>query len=157
MELWRLGVYALGVALLVAVMLGVPQLLGERPRRRHRRTAEPYEAGVATTGSARVRMSSHYYLVAAMFVIFDLEAIFLFAWAVAARELGWAGYVEAALFAGILLAGLIYLWRNGALDWGTSAFLRTARAQSAALVPARTAVGSFGDAAGRRPSPPEKP
>jgi NADH-quinone oxidoreductase subunit A len=60
-----------------------------------------------------------FYLIAMFFVVFDLESVFIFAWAVAGRELGWPGYWELAVFAGVLIAVLVYLWRLGALDWGT--------------------------------------
>jgi NADH-quinone oxidoreductase subunit A len=71
------------------------------------------------TGTARLRFSAKFYLVAMFFVIFDLEAVYLFGWAIAARNAGWAGYIEALVFTLILVAALIYLWRLGALDWGT--------------------------------------
>ena len=66
-----------------------------------------------------MRLSVEFYLVAMFFVIFDLEAVFLVAWAIAFRELGWVGYIEVVVFIGILLTPLVYLWRQGALDWGT--------------------------------------
>jgi NADH-quinone oxidoreductase subunit A len=87
------------------------------PRHSEAATGEPYEGGIISEGSARVRFSVRYYLIAAFFVVFDLEAVFLFAWAVAAREVGWAGYFEVLIFVGVLFAGLLYLWRVGALDW----------------------------------------
>jgi NADH-quinone oxidoreductase subunit A len=62
-------------------------------------------------------LSAKFYLVAMFFVIFDLEAVFIFAWAIAVRETGWNGYAEAMLFITVLLATLVYLWRVGALDW----------------------------------------
>jgi NADH-quinone oxidoreductase subunit A len=65
-----------------------------------------------------LRLSVNFYLVAVFFVIFDLESVFIFAWAICVREAGWAGYVEIVVFVGILLAALAYLWREGALDWG---------------------------------------
>src|SRR6059036_3555640 len=99
-------------------MLAVSYLLGQRHC--EIATAEPYEAGIKSEGSARVRLSARFYLMAMFFVIFDLEAVFLFAWAIAVPETGWAGYMEALLFVAILLAALLYLWRAGALDWGTS-------------------------------------
>ncbi len=113
--LWPLLGYAGAVLAVVTAMLVLSWLLGER----HRETATdyPYEGGVAPTGSARVRLSVKFYLVAMFFVIFDVEAVFLFAWAVAARELGWAGYVEMVVFVAVLAAALAYLWRIGALDW----------------------------------------
>ena len=113
--LWPLVVYFVAVLALVASMLGLSSLLGQRHHDRD--TDTPYEAGVAPTGSARLRFATSFYLVALFFVIFDLEAVFLFAWAVAVRETGWAGYAEALLFITVLLATLAYLWRAGALDW----------------------------------------
>ncbi len=113
---WPLALYGLLVLVLVTGMIGLSALLGQRHR--ERATGEPYESGILSTGSARVRLSVSFYLVAMFFVIFDLEAVYLFAWAVAARELGWAGYAEVLVFVGILVAALAYLWRRGALDWG---------------------------------------
>ncbi len=124
--LWPLGLYSLIVVGVVGGgMIGLSALLGERHSGRAR--DEPYESGIVSTGSARVRLSAHFYLIAMFFVIFDLEAIFLFAWAVAVPELGWEGYVEILVFVGILVAAWIYLWRIGALDWGPSALQRKAR------------------------------
>lgn len=117
--MWPLGVYFVLVLLLVAGMLLVSYLLGERHR--EPATGSPYEGGILSEGSARVRMSAKFYLVAMFFVIFDLEAVFLFAWAVAARSLGWSAYWEVVVFVGILVAALVYLWRVGALDWNTIA------------------------------------
>jgi NADH-quinone oxidoreductase subunit A len=114
---WPLAVYFATVVIIVAGMLTLSYLLGEKHRQRT--TGEPYESGMPPTGSARLRFDVKFYLVATFFVIFDLEAVFLFAWAVAARELGWAGYVEVAIFIGVLLAALVYLWRIGALEWGS--------------------------------------
>ncbi len=116
--LWPLLVYFGAVIVLAAGMLGISYVLGERHK--ERATGEPYESGILSTGSARIRLSAKFYLVAMFFVIFDLEAVFIFAWAVAWRELGWIGYIEVVVFIVILLAALIYLWRVGALDWGTS-------------------------------------
>jgi NADH-quinone oxidoreductase subunit A len=118
LTLWPFVVYFAVVIVLAAGMLGISYVLGERHK--ERATGEPYESGILSTGSARVRLSAKFYLVAMFFVIFDLEAVFIFAWAVAWRELGWIGYIEVVVFIVILLAALIYLWRVGALDWGTS-------------------------------------
>lgn len=115
---WPLAAYFLIVLLLVASMLILSWFLGQRQRQRA--TAEPYESGIIPTTSARLRFDIKFYIVAMLFVIFDVEAAFIYAWAVAARELGWAGFVEAAVFILVLLAALVYLWRMGALDWGTS-------------------------------------
>ena len=116
MDLWPLAVYLVIVSTLVVAMLGLSFILGERHH--NRATGTPYESGILSQGSARVRLSAKFYLVAMFFVIFDLEAVFIFAWAICVREAGWTGYAEAALFITVLLATLIYLWRVGALDWG---------------------------------------
>ena len=113
--MWPLVVYFAFVIFLVSAVLLVSYLLGQRHS--EPATGEPYEGGIVSEGSARVRVSAGYYLIAMFFVVFDLEAVFLFAWAVAARELGWAGYCEVLLFVGVLVAALIYLWKVGALDW----------------------------------------
>jgi len=115
MDLWPLAVYLVIVLALVVAMLGLSFVLGQRHH--ERATDSPYESGILSQGSARVRLPAQFYLVAMFFVIFDLEAVFLFAWAVAVREAGWAGYAEAFVFIAVLLATLVYLWRVGALDW----------------------------------------
>jgi NADH-quinone oxidoreductase subunit A len=114
--LWPLVVYFVGVLFLVGSMIGMSYVLGQTHQ--EGATGEPYESGIVSTGTAQVRLSAKFYLVAMFFVIFDLEAVFLFAWAIASRDSGWAGYLEALVFIGILVAALIYLWRTGALDWG---------------------------------------
>jgi NADH-quinone oxidoreductase subunit A len=114
--LWPLAVYFAAIVVIVAAMIGLSYILGQRHR--EQATAEPYESGIAATGTARVRFDIKFYLVAVFFLIFDLEAAFLYAWAVAVRETGWAGYVEVLIFTGVLAAALVYLWRLGALDWG---------------------------------------
>jgi NADH-quinone oxidoreductase subunit A len=116
MPLWPLALYFAAVLGVVLSMLGLSALLGERHRQRA--TPEPYEAGIVATGSARIRLSAHFYLIAMLFVIFDLEAVFIFAWAVAARELGWQGYLGSLFFLGVLVVGLLYEWRSGALEQG---------------------------------------
>lgn len=116
--------YGIAVILMAAGMLGLSYALGER---RDSATQEPYESGMASTGSARLRFSAHFYLVAMLFVIFDLEAAFLFVWAVSLRELGWAGYAGALGFLVILSVGLFYEWRVGALDWGAAPVVRRGR------------------------------
>ncbi|MBI4962677.1 MAG: NADH-quinone oxidoreductase subunit A [Desulfomonile tiedjei] len=118
MTLWPLALYFFAVLAIVAAMVGISFVLGERHRQRT--TGEPFESGIAPTGSARLRFDARFYLLAVFFVIFDLEALFIFAWAVAVRELGWAGYIEIVVFIGILLAALVYLWRVGALEMATA-------------------------------------
>jgi NADH-quinone oxidoreductase subunit A len=120
--LWPLAVYFGVVLAIVGGMVGISHVLGERHA--DRATGEPYESGIASTGSAHIRFSVQFYLVAMLFVIFDLEAVFLVAWAVAFREVGWTGYLGVLVFIAILVAGLIYEWRMGALDWASSRRVR---------------------------------
>jgi NADH-quinone oxidoreductase subunit A len=116
-QLWPFAVYFLAVLFIVAAMIAVSHVLGQRHR--ERATGLPYESGIVSEGTARVRLSAKFYLVAMFFVVFDLEAVFIFAWAVAGREVGWSGYWEILVFTGILIVALAYLWRLGALDWGS--------------------------------------
>lgn len=116
--LWPMGVYFAAVVIIVASMLLLSHLLGQRHREPS--TGEPYESGIVSTGTARMRFDVKFYLVAMFFVIFDLEAVFIFAWAAALRETGWEGYLSMLVFIMVLMAALVYLWRTGALEWGTS-------------------------------------
>jgi NADH-quinone oxidoreductase subunit A len=115
-ELWPLAVYVVSAFSLVASMIGLSYFLGERHA--GRATGEPYESGVAPTGTAWIRFDIKYFLVAVFFVIFDVESIFIFAWAVIARDAGLEGYLAIVIFIGVLMAALCYLWRMGALEWG---------------------------------------
>jgi NADH-quinone oxidoreductase subunit A len=119
---WPFAAYFLAVVAITIGMLGLSAILGQRHR--ERATGEPYEGGIVSTGSARLRLSVRFYLVAILFVIFDLEVIFIFAWAIAVRELGWSGFIGVVVFIAIMLAALIYEWRMGALDWGKSRRVR---------------------------------
>jgi NADH-quinone oxidoreductase subunit A len=116
-ELWPLIGYALAVFAVVMAMLAIPRLLARGGRRAD--GDEPFESGVVPAGDVHVDFAIPFYPVALFFVIFDLEAIYILAWAVAFRETGWTGYIEMAVFILLLLAGLVYLWRAGALDWRT--------------------------------------
>ncbi len=115
---WPFVVYFITVLVITASMIIVSYLLGERHK--ERATGQPYESGIIPTGSARLRFSVKFYIVAMFFVIFDVESIFIFAWAVSFRESGWGGYIEALVFIVIMIAALIYLWGTGALDWALS-------------------------------------
>jgi NADH-quinone oxidoreductase subunit A len=119
--LWPLGVYFFSVVVIVTGMTALSYILGERHR--EKQTNEPYESGIASTGTARVRFDIKFYLIAMFFVIFDLEAVFIFAWAVSIRETGWTGYWEMLIFIAVLAAALVYVWKLGALEWG--AFVKT--------------------------------
>ena len=112
---WPFFVFIGLIVALVGVIMGLSYVLGQRRRGRYR--AQPYESGMPATDLPAGGISVEFYRVAVFFVIFDVEAVFLFAWAVAVREAGWTGYVEMLIFVGVLLAALIYLWRLGSLDW----------------------------------------
>jgi NADH-quinone oxidoreductase subunit A len=114
--LWPILVYGAIVLSLVLAMLGLSFVLGQRHK--ERATEEPYEGGILSTGSARLRFSAQFYLIAMLFVIFDVETIFIVSWAIAFRELGWYGYAGVMIFVILLFVVLIYEWRNGALDFG---------------------------------------
>ncbi|WP_434131253.1 NADH-quinone oxidoreductase subunit A [Methylocaldum sp. GT1BB] len=114
-NLWPFIAYIAAIMVVIAAMLVIPRFLA-RPSR-GRATGEPFESGVVPVGDIHVRLTIRFYPVAIFFVIFDLEAVFILAWAVAFREAGWIGYIEMLVFIGILLAALVYLWRIGALDW----------------------------------------
>ncbi|MDA8098559.1 MAG: NADH-quinone oxidoreductase subunit A [Nitrospiraceae bacterium] len=114
--LWPLALYFLAAVVAIVALLALSSILGQRHRERS--TGEPYESGIVPTGSARVRFDIKFYLVAVFFLLFDLEAVFLYAWAVSVREAGWPGYLEALIFIAVLAAALAYLWREGALEWG---------------------------------------
>jgi NADH-quinone oxidoreductase subunit A len=115
-RLWPLAVYFGAVVALAAFMLVSSFVLGERSRREGRQQ-EPYESGIKPTGSAWMHFDVKYYLIAMFFVIFDVETIFVYAWAVSLKSAGWPGLTVMTLFIGVLLAALVYLWRVGALDW----------------------------------------
>lgn len=116
--IWPLLVYGGLVILLVTFMIGLSYFLGQKHE--DKETNEPFESGVKETDSARLRFPIHYYIVAMFFVIFDLEAVFIITWAIALKEVGWAGYAAVTIFIMILIAVLIYEWRIGALDFGAS-------------------------------------
>jgi NADH-quinone oxidoreductase subunit A len=105
--LWPLLMYAAIVLSLALAMLGISYVLGQR-----------HKGGILSTGSARIRFSSQFYMIAMLFVIFDVETIFIVSWAIAFRELGWYGYAGVLIFIILLVVVLIYEWRNGALDFG---------------------------------------
>src|ERR1017187_9447184 len=90
-------------------------------RRPSRVKSQAYECGITPTGDAREPFSVKFYLVAMVFILFDVEAVFLYPWAFVYRELRWFGFSEMLLYIAILLAGYIYLWKKGALDWARPA------------------------------------
>ena len=104
--------FALGF---VGLILGVTHLLG--PKRKTAEKLQNFESGIEAVGSARHPMAIKYFLVAILFVLFDVEVIFFYPYAVNFRELGWSGFGEVLLFVGFFLAGFIYIQKKGALHW----------------------------------------
>lgn len=130
-NLWPFLLYAVSVVALLAITLLLAWLAGSRTRQ-VRATGTPFESGIVPVGTAeQTRVAIEFYLIAMFFVIFDLETIFIFGWAVAFYQLGWRGYVGCAVFIAILLVALVYEWRSGALDWGVKK--RTGRAGYAVI------------------------
>ena len=114
--LWPLLLYAGAVILLVSIMVGLSYVLGQKHKETE--TDDPYESGIKITGDARIRFPVHFYIVAMFFVIFDLEAVFIVAWAISLKDVGWTGYIGVLVFIFILFAVLVYEWKIGALDFG---------------------------------------
>lgn len=118
---WQPGIFSLAVFVVLILIFIASQLfiavwLGEK-----KKTAEklrPYESGIIPTGSARLHYPVPFYLVAIFFLIFDVEGAFIFTYAIAHGQLGWAGWLQITFFIVLLLLGLIYIWRKGGLDWG---------------------------------------
>jgi NADH-quinone oxidoreductase subunit A len=107
-----LAILSAGVA---TFMLMANRLFG--PRRPHPVKAQPFECGVDPIALPGGRLPVHFYVFAMLFVVFDVELVFLFPWAVVLKELGWFGMVEMALFLGVVVAGFLYAWKKGALEW----------------------------------------
>ena len=100
---------------LAATLVLISYALGKKVRNRIKDT--PYESGIVPTGDARSRFSVKFYLVAMLFILFDIEAIFLYPWAVVYRELKMFGFVEMLIFVILILSGFFYIWKKGALEW----------------------------------------
>src|SRR4026209_2761171 len=108
---------------LVSVLLS--SVLG--PRKPTPEKLAPYECGMPAVGDARERQSIKFYLVAMIFLLFDIEVAFLYPWAVSLRDLGWSGFLQIVTFFLILLVGFVYVWRKGILDWGSRRVRPSAR------------------------------
>src|SRR5947199_2488921 len=107
---------ALGAGFALAAVV-LSTLLG--PKKPTPEKLAPYECGMPAVGDARERQSVKFYLVAMIFLLFDIEVAFLYPWAMALRDLGWTGLAQVVLFVALLLAGYVYVWRKGALDWSS--------------------------------------
>jgi NADH-quinone oxidoreductase subunit A len=115
--LWPFAIYALAVIFITASIIIISYFLGQRHSENE--MGEPYESGIVSTGSARMRFDVKFYMIAMFFIIFDLEAVFIFAWSVALAETGWSGYFVMLIFIMVLFTMMVYLWRIGALEWGS--------------------------------------
>jgi NADH-quinone oxidoreductase subunit A len=102
-------------AVFAVIALAVPAVLG--PKRTTKVRLEPYESGMLPYSDARRRFPVQYYVIAVLFILFDIEVIFLYPWAVILRQLRLFGLIEMGVFLAILLVGYFYVWRKGALDW----------------------------------------
>ena len=117
-----LVIHLLVAAFLAGMLITLSTLVGwKRPNKAKQ---QPYECGITPTGDAREPFSVKFYLVAIIFILFDVEAIFLYPWAFIFKSLRWFGFVEMLLYIGILLVGYFYLWKKGALDWNRPAARR---------------------------------
>ena len=114
--IFSLAIYGLLVVILIAALLFLSGWLGEKKTNPEK--LRPYECGIIPTGTARFRYSVAFYLVATFFLIFDVEAAYLFLWAIAFDRLGWAGWFQISFFIIILLISLFYIWKKGGLEWG---------------------------------------
>jgi NADH-quinone oxidoreductase subunit A len=111
-----LVIFGLMVMAIIGLLLFIASWLGEKKPTTEK--LRPYESGVIPTGSARLRYPVPFYLVAIFFLLFDVEAAYIFAWAIAWEKLGWAGWLHISFFIAVLILGLIYVWKKGGLEWG---------------------------------------
>lgn len=112
---WPIGLLFIIVAGFAAASLTLSRLLS--PHRPNPVKVETYESGVEPIGEAQQRFDIRYYTIAMLFVLFDIETVFLYPWAVVYKAIGWYGFVEMILFIVLLLIAYAYAWRKGALDW----------------------------------------
>ena len=109
-----------GFSLFIAVtMFALATMMGPKNLVRPPAQNEPFESGNPSSGTQHVKLSVKFYLTAILFVVFDIEAIFLYPWAVLFQRLGWVGLAEMLVFITVLSAGLVYCWKKGALEWQT--------------------------------------
>ena len=108
-------IFLLIVLGLIGAVVTLSFVLG--PSKPYKSKLQPYESGIVPTTSARLRMSVRFYLTAMLFIIFDVEAVFFYPWAVILHQLSWFGLIEMLVFMGVLLVALAHIWRKGGLDW----------------------------------------
>ena len=113
---FSLVVFGLMIMALIALLLFIASWLGEKTSNNEK--SRPYESGVIPTGIARLWYPVPFYLVAIFFLIFDVEGAYIFSWAIAWENLGWSGWLQIGFFIGVLILGLVYIWKKGGLEWG---------------------------------------
>ncbi|HYA92353.1 MAG TPA: NADH-quinone oxidoreductase subunit A [Thermodesulfobacteriota bacterium] len=133
---WHPGILALGVFTLMSLVLVIALLflagwLGEKKPNPEKR--RPYECGILPTGTARLRYPIAFYLIAAFFLIFDVEGAYIFSWAIAFDRLGWSGWFQISFFIIILLISLFYIWKKGGLEWGSTVQKSPAHSETSSL------------------------
>ena len=114
--IFSLAIYGLLIFILIAAFLFLSSWVGEKKPNPEK--LRPYECGIIPTGTARFRYPIAFYLIAAFFLIFDVEAAYIFSWAIAFDRLGWSGWVQISFFIILLLISLLYIWIKGGLEWG---------------------------------------
>ena len=114
--IFSLVIFALMVTAVIGLLLFIASWLGEKKPNTEK--LRPYESGIIPTGSARLRYPVPFYLVAIFFLLFDVEAAYIFSWAIAWEKLGWAGWLRISFFIAVLILGLVYVWIKGGLEWG---------------------------------------
>ena len=115
---FSLVVFGLMITALIVLLLFIASWLGEKTSNSEK--LRPYESGIIPTGSASLRYPVPFYLVAIFFLLFDVEGAYIFAWAIAWEKLGWSGWLQITFFIGVLILGLVYIWRKGGLEWGAT-------------------------------------
>ncbi|MBI2070110.1 MAG: NADH-quinone oxidoreductase subunit A [Elusimicrobia bacterium] len=116
-EMANIGIFAVLAVIFATVTLSAAWLLRARARVQEERKMMPYECGILPSGGTDIRIHLRFYTFALLFVLFDVETLYIFPWAVKAKEAGAAGLLAIGIFAGMLLLGLFYAWRKGALEW----------------------------------------
>ena len=133
---WTPGIVALGVftlmsLILIIVLLFLANWLGEKKSNPEK--LRPYECGIVPTGTARFPYPVAFYLIAAFFLIFDVEAAYIFSWAIAFERLGWSGWLQISFFIVVLLISLFYIWKKGGLEWGPTTRKNLATRETSSL------------------------
>jgi NADH-quinone oxidoreductase subunit A len=114
--IFSLVIFGLLILALIGLLLFIAAMIGEKKPGVEK--ARAYESGIIPTGDARLHYPVPFYLVAIFFLLFDVEGAFIFSWAIAWEQLGWAGWLQISFFIAVLILGLVYIWVKGGLEWG---------------------------------------